>query len=215
MAHILDIHTHKMEVDTMGEAIINHRLLVDSPFIAGHYYYSIGIHPWDVAAQDWDILIDLLLKSFPNHQIVAIGEAGLDKLTETPLSFQQQAFERQISLSEEKELPLIIHCVKAMEQVLAIHKHYRPKQPWIWHGFRGKPEQAEQLLNHGFYLSFGEHYSEEAMKFVPDDRLFLETDDSVLDIEEILRRAAEVRGREVETLRATIRKNIQKVFFRA
>lgn len=215
MAHILDIHTHKSEAETMGKAIINHRLLVDSPFIAGNYYYSIGIHPWDVAAQDLEIQTEQLMKSFPNGQIVAIGEAGLDKLTNSPLYLQQQAFERQISLSEEKELPLIIHCVKAMEQVLAIKNRYQPKQPWIWHGFRGKPEQAEQLLKHGFYLSFGEHYSEEAMKLVPDDCLFLETDDSVLDIEEILRRAAEVREIEVETLRATIRKNIQKVFFKA
>lgn len=214
MTHILDIHTHKSEAETMGKAIINHRLLVDSPFIAGNYY-SIGIHPWDVAAQDLEIQTEQLMKSFPNNQIVAIGEAGLDKLTNSPLYLQQQAFERQISLSEEKELPLIIHCVKAMEQVLVIKNRYQPKQPWIWHGFRGKPEQAEQLLKHGFYLSFGEHYSEEAMKIVPDDRLFLETDDSVLDIEEILRRAAEVREIEVETLRATIRKNIQKVFFKA
>lgn len=214
MTHILDIHTHKPEAETMEKAIINHRLPVDSQFVDGHYY-SIGIHPWDVTAQGLEMQTDMLLKSFPNHQIVAIGEAGLDKLTEAPFSLQQHAFELQISLSEGKELPLIIHCVKAMEQVLAIKNHYRPKQPWIWHGFRGKPEQAEQLLKHGLYLSFGEHYSEEAMKIVPDDQLFLETDDSRLDIEEILRRAAEVREIEVETLRATIRKNIQKVFFKA
>lgn len=214
MAQFLDIHTHKSEAETMGNAIINHRLLAEPQFLDGNYY-SIGIHPWDVAAQDWGIQIDRLLKSFPNNQIVAIGEAGLDKLSESPLFLQQQAFERQISLSEEKELPLIIHCVKAMEQLLSIHKHFRPKQPWIWHGFRGKLEQAEQLLKQGLYLSFGEFYSEEAMKFVPDDRLFLETDDSALRIDEILCRAAQVRGVEVETLRATIRKNIQKVFFKA
>lgn len=215
MTHILDIHTHKSEAETMGKAIINHRLLVDSPFIAGHYYYSIGIHPWDVAAQDLHTQTDLLMKSFPNHQIVAIGEAGLDKLADAPMSLQEQVFVMQALLSEEKELPLIIHCVKAMEQVLSMKNHYQPKQPWIWHGFRGKPEQAEQLLKHGFYLSFGEYYSEEAMKIVPDDRLFLETDDSRFDIEEILCRAAQVRGVEVETLRSTIRKNIQKVFFKA
>lgn len=214
MAHILDIHTHKSQAETMGKAIINHRLLTDSPFVAGNYY-SIGIHPWDVAVQDLEKQTDLLLEYFPDNQIVAIGETGLDKLTETPLASQQQVFEKQISLSEEKELPLIIHCVKAMEQVLAIKNHYRPGQSWIWHGFRGKPEQAEQLLKHGLYLSFGEYYSEEAMKIVPDDRLFLETDDSRFDIEEILRRAAEVREVEVETLRATIRKNIQEVFFKA
>ena len=94
-------------------------------------------------------------------------------------------------------------------------KQFRPGQPWIWHGFRGKPEQAEQLQDKGLYLSFGEFYSDEAMRAVSDDRLFLETDESSLDIEELLYRAARVRGVGVETLRETIRRNIQNVFFRA
>lgn len=214
MAQLLDIHTHKPEAETMGKAIINHRLLAEPQFFEGNYY-SIGIHPWDVATHDFEKQPDLLSRYLPNRQIVAIGEAGLDKLTEAPMEQQERAFIMQILLAEDKELPLIIHCVKAMERLLAIRKIYPPKQPWIWHGFRGKPEQAEQLLKQGLYLSFGEYYSHEAMKLMPDDRLFLETDDSRQDIEEILYKAAQVRGVEVETLRATIRKNIQKVFFKA
>ena len=65
------------------------------------------------------------------------------------------------------------------------------------------------------YLSFGMHYSSEAMNVVPDSRLFLETDDSPVDIEDVLRDAAKVRGVEVETLQAIVRKNIQDIFFRA
>ena len=78
-----------------------------------------------------------------------------------------------------------------------------------------KPEQAAQLLKQGFYLSLGEHYPDETMKMIPDDRLFLETDESSLDIEDILCRAAEARGVEAGLLRQTIRRNIQNVFFKA
>ncbi len=53
------------------------------------------------------------------------------------------------------------------------------------------------------------------MKMIPDDRLFLETDESSLDIEDILCRAAEARGVEAGLLRQTIRRNIQNVFFKA
>lgn len=81
--------------------------------------------------------------------------------------------------------------------------------------FPWKTEQAVQLLKKGFYLSLGEYYSDETMQTVPDERLFLETDNSSLDIEDILCRAAKVRGVEVEVLRETIRRNIQNVFFRA
>ena len=131
------------------------------------------------------------------------------------MELQLAVFKEQVKLSEKLGLPLIIHCVKAMEELLGVKKESRPQQPWIWHGFRGKPEQAVQLLKKGFYLSFGEYYPDETMRIVPDERLFLETDDSLLDIEDILCQAARVRGVEVEALREVIRRNIQNVFFRA
>lgn len=211
---ILDIHTHKREVGSEGKSIINYQLLKDSSFLEGHYY-SVGIHPWNLTASNFDQQRDFLIELLPNKQVVAIGEAGLDKLTETPMALQTQAFAMQIQLSETYGLPLIIHCVKAMDQLLAAKKQFQPRQPWIWHGFRGKPEQAMQLLKQGFYLSLGEYYPDETMRLIPDDRLFLETDESSLDIEDILRRAAEVRGVEAGVLRGAVRGNIQKVFFKA
>ena len=129
------------------------------------------------------------------------------------MQLQVAVFKEQVELSEKYELPLIIHCVKAMDELFALRKERAPKQPWIWHGFRGKPEQAKQLLQKGFYLSFGMHYSSEAMNVVPDSRLFLETDDSPVDIEDVLRDAAKVRGVEVETLQAIVRKKYSRHLF--
>ena len=160
-------------------------------------------------------LLDYLKQQLRKKQFVAAGEAGLDKLAVASMELQLTVFKAQVRLSEEYGLPLIIHCVKAMDELLAVKKEFRPQQAWVWHGFRGKPEQAMQLLKKGFYLSFGEYYPDETMQTVPDERLFLETDNSSLDIEDILCRAAKVRGVEVEALRETIRRNIQNVFFRA
>ena len=159
--------------------------------------------------------LSFLQQQLQGKQFVAVGEAGLDKLAEASMELQLAVFKEQVKLSEKLGLPLIIHCVKAMEELLAVKKESRPQQPWIWHGFRGKPEQAVQLLKKGFYLSFGEYYPDETMQIVPDERLFLETDDSLLDIEDILCQAARVRGVEVEALREVIRRNIQNVFFKA
>ncbi len=221
---ILDIHTHKQEIDSQGKSIINYPLLADSPLyipLAGDvevdrgYYYSVGIHPWELTEHNAGQLLDYLKQQLRRKQLVAVGEAGLDKLAVAPIEFQLAVFKEQVKLSEKCGLPLIIHCVKAMDELLAVKKEFRPQQAWIWHGFRRKPEQAMQLLKKGFYLSFGEHYSDETMRTVPDERLFLETDNSSLDIEDILCRAAKVRGVEVEALRETIRRNIQNVFFRA
>lgn len=218
--NILDIHTHKSVEASRGRAIINYRLSAD--VLAGNdggphegYFYSAGIHPWELTEHNAAQQFDLLQKQIVKKQFVAVGEAGLDKLAIAPMELQVAMFKKQVELSEELRLPLVIHCVKAMDELLAVKKEYRPAQPWIWHGFRGKPEQAEQLLKQGLYLSFGVYYPDDTMKIVPPERLFLETDDSPVDIEELLHRAAGVRGVEAEVLRETIRKNIQNVFFSA
>ena len=206
-------NTHKAEPVSAGKAIINRKLATDA--LCEGYFYSAGIHPWDLTEFDTERRLECLREQLAEKQLVAVGEAGLDKLAAAPMQLQVAVFKEQVELSEKYELPLIIHCVKAMDELLALRKERAPKQPWIWHGFRGKPEQAKQLLQKGFYLSFGMHYSSEAMNVVPDSRLFLETDDSPVDIEDVLRDAAKVRGVEVETLQAIVRKNIQDIFFRA
>lgn len=190
-----------------------------SPHCCDAPFCSIGIHPWDLTAENserlWDVLQrELERRKSENRPCVAIGEAGLDKLAAAPMELQVEIFERQVALSEDCRLPLIIHCVKAVDELLAVKKRLAPLQPWIWHGFRGKAQQASQLLRHGFYLSLGEHYSREAMQAIPASRLFLETDESVLDISDIIRRAAEVRGVDAECLQETLRENVQKVFFK-
>ena len=190
-----------------------------SPHCCDAPFCSIGIHPWDLTAENserlWGVLQrELERRKSENRPFVAIGEAGLDKLAAAPMELQVEIFERQVALSEDCRLPLIIHCVKAVDELLAVKKRLAPLQPWIWHGFRGKAEQASQLLRHGFYLSLGEHYSQEAMREIPASRLFLETDESAPDIRELTRRAAEVRGVDAECLQETLRENVQKVFFK-
>ena len=178
-------------------------------------FYSMGIHPWELSRTNQEKQWERMSELQSSKQIVAIGETGLDKLAQAPMDLQLSVFKAHVDVSEMFKLPVIIHCVKAMEELLAVKKEFRAKQPWIWHGFRGKPEQAKQLLKLGFYLSFGEYYPDAAMLAVPPGRLFLETDNSLLDIEALLQRAAQVRGVEVEALRETVRENVQNVFFRA
>lgn len=241
-SHILDIHTHKSEKASRGKAIINCRWLPGASLcvvgggsadraadmstdraadisadiaLEEGYFYSAGIHPWDLAEEyDGEEQLRLLRALFANQQLIAVGEAGLDKLAAAPMEFQIEMFEKQVMLSEDLRLPLIIHCVKAMEELLAVKKKLHPAQPWIWHGFRGKPEQAVQLIKNSIYLSFGVHYPERTLNAVPLERLFLETDDSPVEIEDVLRKAAKVRGVGEEKLRPAIAENIQKVFFK-
>ena len=100
-----------------------------------------GIHPWQ--ADKAFGVPDLSGK-------LAIGECGLDALRGPSLEVQEEVFRGQIALSERLGKPLIIHCVKALDRLLKVQKTPIPSQKWMFHGFRGKPQQLRSLLDAGF-----------------------------------------------------------------
>jgi TatD DNase family protein len=80
---------------------------------------------------------------------------------------------------------MIIHCVKAWQEIIALHKTLHPSVPWMIHGFQGKPELALSLLNQGFYLSYGAKFNPEALRVTPFYRLCIESDESAVAIEKL------------------------------
>lgn len=140
---------------------------------------SVGVHPWHADKVDEEVINRLVdnLQSDVNHSIKAIGECGLDKLCTVSMQKQMEVFRVHVELSEKFRLPLIIHCVKALEELLQVRRELSPTLPWIWHGFRGKPQQLQQLINSGFYISFGFKYNSDSLIACPIERMFLETDD--------------------------------------
>lgn len=203
----VDIHTHHLP-QVPGKAIVNSYPEAFTPQEGG--WYSVGIHPWRISSAKQQLPAELVA----HPQVLAIGEAGLDRLADTPIDIQTEVFEFQARIAAEADKPLVIHLVKAVDQLLKLKQALRPSNPWIIHGFRGKPALAEEFLRHGFYLSFGERYQADALRITPPDRLFLETDESPVPIAELYRRAAGVRGILPEQLGETVRENIGKVFFR-
>lgn len=211
----IDIHTHRLPFPP-GEAIVNCYPETFAPQAEG--WYSVGIHPWQagqIAGDDGLHTAIEQLRSLLRHpQVLAVGEAGIDKLTDAPVEWQLRLFEQQARLAEEAGKPLIIHLVKAAEELLRLKRTLRPSVPWLIHGFRGKAALAEVYLKHGFHLSFGEKYQGEALRAVPADRLFIETDESAVPIEQLYARAAEARGVPAAELKETICQNVLRLFFK-
>lgn len=181
---------------------------------ANAHFLAVGIHPWYLSADDLSLQLQWLDSMSKDERVIAIGEAGLDFRCATPHDLQLKAFLHTVHFSEEKRLPLIIHCVKATSDLISIKKTLSPSQPWIIHGFRGKPELAKSLLHHGFYLSFGERFNEETVRQTPSDRLFLETDESNVPIDTIYNKVAVTRGMSIQELQNQILNNIRTVFGR-
>jgi len=149
-----------------------------------------------------------------NKRIIAIGECGLDKLCNKPLDLQLEIFNEQVKISENYRLPLIIHCVKAFNEIIEIRKKVTPKQKWIIHGFTGKLQLAQQLIKHDILLSFGPALIQNrpslnnTFKNISPNCFFLETDDKKIPIEKIYSKAAELRNFSIEQLK----KNQSSIF---
>ena len=208
----IDIHTHRL-VPVPGESIVS--CLPDAFFPQEGGWYSVGIHPWQLGSYDWtDTAFRAHFESLVRHpQVLAVGEAVLDKLISVSLDSQTDALRYQADVAEAIDKPLILHLVKATTELLVLKRELNPRVPWIVHGFRGKAQLALDLVRHGLYLSFGARYQEEALRQMPADRLFLETDESDVPISDLYERAALVRGVTCDELVETVSRNVRSVFF--
>lgn len=189
---MFDWHTHRLRhnaiVDIDPTGLSNVQLRSIMPLGRG-YKFSVGIHPWNVGRYSLrDLLMLRALASRPD--VVAIGETGLDTIhakNEYPNSMESvgdNLYSQQLSLlkyhiqiSEESAKPLILHIVRRFPEIIRLKKELTPSQPWIIHGFRGKPQLARELIHHGFYLSFGEKYNSESFTITPPSRRLHETDE--------------------------------------
>jgi TatD DNase family protein len=211
----INIHGHR-QANNIQEWVMMNLMAKDyPPEDIEHGFYSVGFHPYNVGKVDVDDTIAKVRLSAENPRILAIGEIGLDKSIEAPLDLQQKIFEAQVEIAEYADMPVILHVVKAFNELVEFMKVHKPAVPMIIHGYNGSPQMAETLLKAGFRLSFGEAIAREHSKIVeslllvPADRLFLETDEGDLDIREIYHFAAEVKGIPIDQLRAQIVENVK------
>lgn len=172
---------------------------------------SVGLHPWHLT-EDWMEKMPKIEQMLMNRESF-VGECGLDRVCDTPYERQLAAFAAQITLSERLQRPLILHCVRALDDVLRLKR--AASQTWVFHGFRGKPQQLRQLLDHGFYVSFGFRYNEESLMLCPLDRLFLETDDAPRSIVPLYESVARLHKISVVELQEQLWTNLRSVMNRA
>ena len=211
MNGIIDIHTHTFPLD-QEKAILN-IVAIDFARVNSVKYASVGLHPWYIYAETLEQQKDMLAKAIAASSVIAVGESGLDKLCNTDWDLQMNAFHCQAALTATLGMPFILHAVKAHNEIMEMKRKLHATNTWIVHGFRGKPELAEQYLNNGFYLSFGANFNPESLKITPLERLFFETDEFPMPIEQIYQQAASVLSLSQDTLMMQARQNAERVFF--
>ena len=179
---------------------------------------SMGLHPWYLDADNLEEQFGDLEKYVGKSHVLAIGECGLDKLSQTDWNLQLKAFQLQIKLAQDLRKPLIIHCVKAFNEVLAQLK--KVEVPVIFHGVNNKLSIIQPVIDAGYYLSFGKSLLGgnsailNTFKATPLELVFLETDDADLDIKEIYKSADGIREVSEKEIVLQLEKNFLNVFHR-
>jgi len=150
-----------------------------------HVFPSVGIQPnycAEAGENDWDQIVQLA----QSPQVVALGETGLDRHWDyTPFAMQQDYFDRHIRLSQELQIPFIVHmreCGQDIVEMLRVARQRGPLQG-VMHSFTGDATLAEECLELGLYISFAGMVtfkkSDELRSVaagIASDRLLLETD---------------------------------------
>ena len=153
-------------------------------------FYSVGLHPLE--ANKWEKNSKSLLRKSAQEdsRVVAIGELGLDFFKSENKNQQIEALIPQMELAYELNLPVIIHCRDAANEMLRICHDLSKKSKCpkgVLHCWTGNPSEMKQFLDLGFYISFSgivtfpkAHTIHECAKIVPRDKYLIETDSPFL-----------------------------------
>lgn len=204
-------------------------LAASHPFL----FAAVGIHPHDAKSVTAETLHELgcLLKA---GKVVALGEIGLDYFYDhSPRQVQRDAFRAQIRLARECSLPIIVHDRDAHLDVMDILRQEEAGEVGgVMHCFSGDVALARECLNLGFYLSLAGPVTfknaadvTEVARFVPLDRLLLETDAPYLApvpwrgkrnepayVRQVAEKVAQIRGQDLSIIAEQTCENARKLF---
>ena len=201
----------------------------------GEIYYSVGLHPLE--AKKWKLSSKSFLKASAqeDRRVVAIGELGLDLFKSENKTQQIEALIPQMELAYELELPVIIHCRDAANEMIEICDDLSKKGKCprgVLHCWTGTPKEMKQFLDFGFYISFSGIVTfpkaleiHECAKIVPNDRYLIETDSPFLApvphrgkrnepafVENVAKFMAELRSTDLLTIAKESSQNAEDLF---
>lgn len=207
-----DIHTHKK---FKKGAIYNLDIRKESSYDGA---FSVGLHPWWIEGP-----IDELLKKVEmlaaDKYCVIIGESGIDRPWSDKVSLKKQAeiFSWHIRLAQNLNKPLVAHCVKAYSELFSELKNNRFKGSIILHDFNGPEQVIKDFLTLDSYFSYGDKLflpksrGLKALKSIPLERLFFESDETEREIFEVYQQAATVLQISITELQFQIKENLKRV----
>jgi TatD DNase family protein len=215
MSKFIDIHSHNY--NTNENEIKIH--VIDNFSMITENIFCYGIHPWHIDKYNIDSVIDNLNEIKNNKNFIALGEIGLDKSYPSEFNKQKEYFRRQISFAVINNIDwIVIHCVKAFNEVYVILVEMNYKGSILFHGFNSSIEMVKQFSIFDCYYSFGHllitnNKNQKLFKKIRIEQIFLETDDqSTYSIQDIYKKAASIRSVPITELKDRLEQKFKKLF---
>ncbi len=198
--------------------------------------YSVGVHPLDTEHWKDGETIDVLRNAaIADSRVVAIGELGLDLYKDSNLEQQINILRPQLQLAHEMKLPIIVHCREAAKPMLELLNEFKVGEhslSGVMHCWGGTPDEMDQFLGLGFYISFSGSVTFPKAKQihqcalqVPEDRFLIETDSPFLApvpkrgkrnepafVEFVASTIADIRGESIESIALSSTRNARLLF---
>lgn len=214
MTKFINLHTHTFSNLSDVMEVVNQ---YPWEFDASIPSYSIGIHPWYIDENRLETDLEIIKQKLQLDECLALGECGLDKRIEIPLDLQISVFKQQLEIVKLTNKPIVLHCVAAYDEVIAVKKEMKIENPMIIHGFSKNEQVAQSLLKNGFYLSFGKYLLrnpdlEKVFTFAPENQILLETDTIEESIYQVYEKATEIKGISIEEMKAIVFTNYSTIF---
>ena len=214
----IDIHTHSLNLDDETITIRNISPGLEIAAFSGRNFFSSGLHPWHLKLpEENNILLASVQAAAEINHVIFIGETGLDKRCSTDFEEQKRIFEAQIIIAEENSKPMIIHCIRAYNELLEIHKKMNPRMTWIFHAYNGSLEMTRKLAAENFMFSFGEYLflrgakAVESFKYLPLNKIFFETDENRDNVKQMYIHGSILKKTPVEELKKATWDNFNRI----
>jgi TatD DNase family protein len=212
MIDFINIHTHQLVKDENTFSLYN--IALPCKEIPEKIYLSAGWHPWDIEDYDLPQIDNSLNEIVALKYLLAIGECGLDRSIKISFEKQAEVFKLHLKTAKEHVKPLIIHCVRAYSDLLQMLMSENFNGKFILHNFNGNRYQIDSILKFDAYFSLGKQLLNpiprfcESLKYIPVERIFLETDDSAISINDIYFLASELLNIPVIDLKLQLKQNL-------
>jgi TatD DNase family protein len=210
---------------------------VEAVAACDNVFAAYGLHPWVAHEVPPGALLDefreRLASQLATKSLVAIGEIGLDtKIEESGLAEQLPVLETQLALARDLDLPVILHCRGAFEELLTAVNAHGGTLKGVLHAYSRGPELAERFVQAGLHIAFGGAVTRDRARRVrktatrlPLDKIVLETDapsiglDGVLPeetepghVRDIAEAVAELRSEKLDTIAEVTTANAVRLF---